>query len=301
MMWRIKSFQLWFCSRVSIVFAMLAGLPGIRFALFGISYARKCRRKGLGDLAWSLSITPINCVRYFEFDFARRMLAKYLRGRCLDVSSPRLLSVYLHNKYPDIKLDILNPDADDLMETRDLVEAVCLKRNMPEYHNIYANKLPWPDETFDCIWSISVIEHIPEPQDVDSMKELWRVLKPGGRLILTLPACSSSWDEYRENNVYNLSVYKRENHGKFFFQRWYDRKMLNERIIFAIPGCEIVEMQVWGEKKKGWFREYEKRLKEKGTSITCWDPILMRTKFQPYDNIDKLAGDGIINLSIKKG
>ena len=301
MIWRFKRFQLWFCSRVSIVFAMFAGLPGIKFAFFGLSCARKCRREGLIDIAWGLSITPVSCVRYFEFGFAERILSAGIDGRCLDVSSPRLLGAYILERHRKATIDFINPDKPDLQETERLINAVHPGINRCSFHNIYANKLPWPDETFDCIWSISVIEHIPEPQDVNTIKELWRVLKPNGKLILTLPACNSSWDEYKENNVYNLSLYKRENHGKYFFQRWYDQKILDERIFSVIPECKLVGMEVWGETKKGWFCEYAKGLEKKGMSISCRDPILMRTKFQRYNSVDELAWEGIINLYMQKG
>jgi SAM-dependent methyltransferase len=62
--------------------------------------------------------------------------------------------------------------------------------------------LPYDDDTFAAIMAVSVIEHIglDEPQvdletrpetsvdgDVEAVRELMRVLKPGGRLIMTLP------------------------------------------------------------------------------------------------------------------
>jgi SAM-dependent methyltransferase len=45
--------------------------------------------------------------------------------------------------------------------------------------------LPFTDEEFDAVFCISVIEHLPESQIPVAMQELRRVLKPGGRLLLT--------------------------------------------------------------------------------------------------------------------
>ena len=46
--------------------------------------------------------------------------------------------------------------------------------------------LGWPDETFDRVVSMSVIEHITDPSGpLDAVKELTRVLKTGGRLAVT--------------------------------------------------------------------------------------------------------------------
>ncbi len=46
-------------------------------------------------------------------------------------------------------------------------------------------KIPFPDGEFDYVFSTEVMEHVPEPKDF--LKEIHRVLKPGGVLILTVP------------------------------------------------------------------------------------------------------------------
>lgn len=47
-----------------------------------------------------------------------------------------------------------------------------------------ARQMPFSDNTFGSIFSISTFEHIPHPEKV--LKESYRVLKPGGILFLTL-------------------------------------------------------------------------------------------------------------------
>lgn len=49
-------------------------------------------------------------------------------------------------------------------------------------------KIPVPDNSFDAIMCIEVFEHISEP--AKAVAEFRRILKPGGRLILTAPVCS---------------------------------------------------------------------------------------------------------------
>ncbi len=46
--------------------------------------------------------------------------------------------------------------------------------------------LPYRDGSFGSVYSNSVVEHIPDPQNV--LPELSRVLRPGGLLVLTVPS-----------------------------------------------------------------------------------------------------------------
>ncbi|WP_192764291.1 class I SAM-dependent methyltransferase [Actinomadura algeriensis] len=49
-----------------------------------------------------------------------------------------------------------------------------------------ALELPFPDDHFDAIVASEVLEHIPD--DMRAMRELLRVLRPGGRLAATVPS-----------------------------------------------------------------------------------------------------------------
>ena len=52
-------------------------------------------------------------------------------------------------------------------------------------------ELPWPDASFDLITCLDVIEHTPD--DRVTLRELRRVCRPGGFLLVTVPAYQGLW------------------------------------------------------------------------------------------------------------
>jgi ubiquinone/menaquinone biosynthesis C-methylase UbiE len=52
-------------------------------------------------------------------------------------------------------------------------------------HYADVNNLPFPDNTFDTVFCGEVLEHIDSMGQ--GMKELERVCKPGGRIVVSLP------------------------------------------------------------------------------------------------------------------
>jgi SAM-dependent methyltransferase len=64
-------------------------------------------------------------------------------------------------------------------------------RGLPSLICGSADKLPFKDGRFDLVLALDVIEHIDE--DIFAVRELCRVLKPGGHLIITVPAFQFLW------------------------------------------------------------------------------------------------------------
>lgn len=61
-----------------------------------------------------------------------------------------------------------------------------------------ALRLPFSDGCFDVVAAFDVLEHC-EPESV-ALAELARVLAPGGRLLLSVPAYQWAWSDFDEDN-----------------------------------------------------------------------------------------------------
>lgn len=102
--------------------------------------------------------------------------------------------------------------------------------------------LPYDDNTFDRITIISVIEHVPETGDTEGIRELARVLKPGGKLIVTVPFGMTERDFFLDETVYSEDYA-----GKpVFFQRHYTPQTLEERLIQP-SGLRVETLRYFGE------------------------------------------------------
>ncbi|MGB2769533.1 MAG: class I SAM-dependent methyltransferase [Candidatus Zixiibacteriota bacterium] len=110
-----------------------------------------------------------------------------MRGRILDlgcgdgkVSS----TIFSHaerswNKKEELRLTGIDPDVEDC--------AIARKSGLYEkVHTCSANAIPEGSNSFDLCFANSVIEHIPDVDDV--LAEVSRVLKPNGKFIFTVPS-----------------------------------------------------------------------------------------------------------------
>jgi SAM-dependent methyltransferase len=59
-------------------------------------------------------------------------------------------------------------------------------------------ELPFADATFDLVTCLDVIEHTPD--DLRALSELMRVTRPGGHLLITVPAYQALWSDHDVRN-----------------------------------------------------------------------------------------------------
>jgi SAM-dependent methyltransferase len=270
-------------------------IPGLAFAHYGRQIGRQLLRNG-ERIGLTFLLTPVNITRYFEFQFALDCLPDKV-GDCLDVSSPRLFSLYLRAHDRLASLRILNPDRRDLEET----ELIAKQLHLPQIELACegVDALPGYGRQFDCIWSISVIEHIAGAyDDTHAVKLMFDVLRPGGRLILTVPVDRTHWDETRAQPVYGdaASIETTEEH---FFQRFYTAETIQKRLLAPI-GRSPTRIAWFGETEPGRFHRYVERWMVEGTAATIDDPREIADFYRSYASWNEMPGVGVCGILLEK-
>ncbi len=284
---------------VSFRRARKRGLVGERFFSFGRGLGWRLWWRGMHG-AKALLACPVSSTRFFEFDFADRHAAGLPEdAACLDVSSPFLFAFHAVRTRPGIRVRMANPDGRDLAKTRRMADDLALPRLETVEADVAA--LVREGRRYDAIWSLSVLEHIGEEHGGDraACRDLWHLLKPGGRLILTLPTDKRSWEEFRDRDPYGLRGAPEDGRGHFF-QRFYDETALRERI-FAAVGREPAALEWFGVKESGHFHRYIEAWREQGAREVVWnDPLDIAEHYQAYASFAAMPGEGVCGLCFHK-
>lgn len=73
----------------------------------------------------------------------------------------------------------------------------CRRHYNANVHKMLIQDMSFESNSFDFIFCVDAVEHIKD--DLAAMKELYRVLKPQGFLIVTVPAFMSLWGYHDKN------------------------------------------------------------------------------------------------------
>jgi SAM-dependent methyltransferase len=217
------------CALGITVYAQILGAPGIRFHYFGWLCAWRINRSG--KRARYLFWNPLPLFRYPEFHFSWHSIDWKNIERALDVSSPRLFPAYILHSNQRLRLSVINPDRRDIADSREFFSRCgLLEQERVHFHCTSGSDIPYPDCVFDAVTSISVLEHVLNGDETQVLLSLWRCVRPGGYLILTLPVCSQFREEYKTKDEYSLGIPPNED-GLYFYQRVYDQESIEKHII----------------------------------------------------------------------
>jgi SAM-dependent methyltransferase len=204
---------------------MELGLYGLNLrAGYHLLAARRWMR-GLRYLA-----EPVSYWRSLEFRLVWEHGNFRAGERVLDVGSPKPFSLYLARSVGAVvdSTDIEDYFTDEFSLLR---KATGVRANRMRIRVEDGRRLTYADGQFQKVYSVSVIEHIPDDGDIQCAGELGRVLAPGGTCLITVPFWPTSKNEYRKPNFYWSAVSGPQHDGLVFFQRRYSADDLWKRLI----------------------------------------------------------------------
>ncbi len=246
------------------------------------------------ESALRLILMPMDSTRYFEFDYVERVTATLTVKRGLDVSSPRLVPVMFALPRDDLLVEMVNPHAEDLAASRQLVTAVGLAGRC-RLHGCLISDAPFEPGTFDIVTCVSVLEHIPE--DSEALRYMWATLKRGGSLVLTVPCMARACEQYIDDDEYGLLP--KDRNGFVFWQRYYDSALLEERV-FSVLG-RPADIEIYGEKIRGSFARNAEQKRRLRQGYPFWrEPYMMGREYRRFASIEDLPGDGVVAMTFIK-
>jgi hypothetical protein len=250
-------------------------LPGLKFQRFRVSLGVKSlfwrRRVSAAARTMALYRTPPP-PDYLGFHFASRFLMGETLGDYLDVSSPWLFPLALLSQHGAASATLLSRDA---LRLRNLLIAAKVKVTGAIRCEASDQKLD--DASYDTVTSLWASED--SPFNAGSVEELWRVLRPGGSLLLSVP-CTGGCAEWITEH-YEQSSAAMPPHD-------YDPKMLAHGLFarmglprrYAIYGAESANLH--------------EPLKAK-QSVECADHSFAIGRYwRCYANLRELPGKGVI-------
>ena len=98
--------------------------------------------------------------------------------------------------------------------------------------------IPFPDNSVDLIWSQHVMEHFNESESQAVIREMYRVLKPGGIMVHTTPHASDPTSCYFDHKTF-----------------WNEARVETIPTLSGIEGFRVIKNYVNEQSNRRAFRE----------------------------------------------
>jgi SAM-dependent methyltransferase len=98
-------------------------------------------------------------------------------------------------------------------------------------------EIPHPDESFDLVTCLDVIEHTPD--DVRTLRELRRVTRPGGALLVTVPAHPRLWSRHDEVNRHYRRYTRRMLRRAATASGWRVDRLMGFNAAYLVPAAAV--------------------------------------------------------------
>ncbi|HEX8142194.1 MAG TPA: class I SAM-dependent methyltransferase [Pyrinomonadaceae bacterium] len=128
---------------------------------------------------------------HWWFAGRRRIISGFIEKICRDmgVERPRILDVGCGTG-ANLEMLARFGEAEGVDVSPEAL-SFCRERGLQNVRLGAAERLPYEDESFDLVTALDVVEHLDD--DTAGLREMRRVLKPGGRAMLFVPAFMFLW------------------------------------------------------------------------------------------------------------
>jgi SAM-dependent methyltransferase len=106
-------------------------------------------------------------------------------------------------------------------------------------HNVLEGRveaIPFDDASFDLVTCLDVIEHT---DDVAALRELRRVTRPGGRLVVTVPAHPGLWSRHDEVNGHRRRYTREMLRQAAGVAGWAVERLTGFNVIYLAPAALV--------------------------------------------------------------
>jgi SAM-dependent methyltransferase len=97
--------------------------------------------------------------------------------------------------------------------------------------------IPHPDASFHVVTCLDVLEHTRD--DVRSLRELRRVTRPGGFLVVTVPAYPRLWSRHDEVNRHYRRYTRRSLRAAAEAAGWSVERMTSFNAAYLVPAAAV--------------------------------------------------------------
>jgi SAM-dependent methyltransferase len=121
------------------------------------------------------------------------------------------------------------------LDSADEAALACRRRGVP-FVKGWGSQLPFRDAAFDAVTALDVIEHVPD--DAGLLREIRRVLRPGGLLLVTVPAYQFLWSQHDVFN-HHQRRYRRSQLGRLLRRTGYEIAKLTYYNTLLFPAAML--------------------------------------------------------------
>jgi len=195
------------------------------------AYWRFLLRFGLKNAAWFGDYCRYREVALIASELAARPVRSVLDVGCAGTLFP----YYVSRLFPQARVVGIDSGENLALAPAQLAR-MAARADAAERVRLFpadARRLPFRDGGFDAATAVSVLEHIRGDGDIVAMREMARVVRPGGLIALSVPMGARAAEQEADASCP-------------YFIRRYDAGTLAERLIRAV-GASSVAVRYFGE------------------------------------------------------